>query len=310
MSAKITVVGSINIDLVLRVPHLPVPGETLAGDDFQLIPGGKGANQAVAAARLGAEVAMVGSVGDDPFARRLEEGLAREGISTDHISSVKGTTSGMALITVAPGGQNTIVLSPGANAHVSRDMVFSAEKLLETCDALLLQLEIPLETVEFAARLAKNHGCRVILNPAPARDVPARLLQSVDYLVPNEVEAAALTGRKVTDQASAKKAAVTLQEMCGDATVVITLGSRGALLLGKGKTLVSIPTPRVPAVDATAAGDAFVAGMAVALAEGKTDVEAVRWGCAAGALTVTKLGAQTSIPIKAEVKRLLEGGLP
>jgi ribokinase len=308
MSARITVVGSINIDLVLQVAHLPAPGETLTGDDFQLIPGGKGANQAVGAARLGAEVAMIGSVGDDPFGPRLKEGLAKEGISTEHISKVAGTTSGMALITVAQDGQNTIVLSPGANFRVSRDMAHTAERVLKNCDVLLLQLEIPLEIVEFTARVAKSHNRCVVLNPAPAKDLSTGLLQSVDYLVPNEVEAAVLTGQKVTDMVSAARAAATLQEMCGGAAIVITMGSRGALLLRNGEEPVSVPTPSVSAVDTTAAGDAFVAGMAVALANGKPDVEAVRWGCAAGALTVTTLGAQTSIPTETDVRQLLETG--
>jgi ribokinase len=308
MPARITVVGSINIDLVLKVSHLPAPGETLSSDDFQLIPGGKGANQAVGAARLGAKVAMLGSVGDDPFGPRLKDGLTKEGISTEHVCTIPGTTSGMALITVAENGQNTIVLSPGANGLVSQDMVQAAEKLVENCDLLLLQLEIPLETVEFAVRLAKSHDRRVILNPAPAKNMKAELLQSVDYLVPNEVEAADLTGQEVADLASAERAAVTLQEMCGGAVIVITLGSQGALLLQKGEKPLAVPTLMVPAVDTTAAGDAFVAGMAVALAKGKPAVEAVRWGCAAGSLTVTKLGAQTSIPTEAEVKQLLKTG--
>ena len=306
MAARITVVGSINIDLVLKVLQLPVPGETLSGEDFQLIPGGKGANQAVAAARLGAEVAMIGSIGDDPFGPRLREGLAQEGISTDHVCSVTGTTSGMALITVAEDGQNTIVLAPGANFHLSPDMVRGAEKLVENCDILLLQLEIPLRTVQLAARTAKRYKRRVILNPAPARDLGKETLHSVDYLVPNEVEAAALAGHEVTDLVSAEKAAMSLQQMCGGAVIVLTLGARGALLLRNGERPTPVPAPTVPVVDTTAAGDAFVAGMAVALANGKPDVEAVRWGCAAGALTVTKLGAQTSIPTEAEVRKLLE----
>jgi ribokinase len=308
MASKITVVGSINIDLVLQAPHLPAPGETLTGKDFRLIPGGKGANQAVAAARLGADVAMIGAVGNDPFGPGLKEGLAKEGISTKHVQVVTGTTSGMALITVAEDGENTIVLSPGANFHVSQEMVRAAERTVENSDVLLLQLEIPLEIVELAVRMAKIHNRCVILNPAPAKELGAELLQSVDYLIPNEVEAAALTGQEVTDLASAENALTRLQEISGGAGIVLTMGSRGALVSRKGQNSVSVPAPSVSAVDTTAAGDAFVAGMAVALADGKPDVEAVSWGCAAGALTVTKLGAQTSIPTETEVKHLLETG--
>jgi ribokinase len=212
----------------------------------------------------------------------------------------------MALITVAKGGQNTIILSPGANSHVSREMVHSADKVVENCDVMLLQLEIPLEVVKLAARKARSWNRCVILNPAPARDLEPELLQLVDYLVPNEVEAAALTHQEIIDLATAERAAAKLQDMSGDAVIVITLGPQGALLSKRGETPICIPTPSVTAVDTTAAGDAFVAGMAVALANGKPDAEAVRWGCTAGALAVTKFGAQTSIPSEADVKELLE----
>jgi ribokinase len=308
MKAKITVVGSLNTDLIFKVRRLPVPGETLIGEDLRFAPGGKGANQAVAAARLGAEVAMVGCVGDDSFGSKLQEGLTREGISTEHLYKKMGATSGTALITVAEDGQNTIVLAPGANFHLSPDMVYGAEGLLKTCDAVLVQLEIPLHIVELAVQVAKHHNRCIILNPAPAQELGPGLLELVDYLVPNEVEAAALTGQEVTDIESAESAGRTLQEMCKGAVVVITLGSRGALLVGKGGKGVAIPAPSVTAVDATAAGDAFVGGMAVALAKGKPDPEAVREGCVAGGLAATRLGAQTSLPTEAEVGQLLSAG--
>lgn len=304
MTAKITVVGSINIDFVLKVPHLPVPGETLVGEDFELIPGGKGANQAVGAVRLGAEVAMVGCIGDDPFGSQLKEGLAKEGILTEHVYSTIGISSGMALITVAENGDNTIVLAPGANMRVSRDNVYAAHDIVANCDVLLLQLEIPLDVVEVAAGGARSHNHCVILNPAPAMDVGLEILRLADYLIPNEVEAAALTDHEVIDLASAERAATALQEMCGGAVIVLTMGSRGALLLRNSEKPVWVPTPSVNVVDTTAAGDAFVAGMAVALAEGKSDLEAVRWGCSAGALAVTRLGAQPSLPTRKEVRDL------
>ena len=301
---KIAVVGSINIDCVLKVPHLPVPGETVIGEDYQLFPGGKGANQAVGAVRLGAEVAMIGCVGDDPFGPSLKEGLAKEGVSTKHVRSADGMSSGMALITLTEKGENTIVLAPGANMYVSREQVYVAKDLVENCDVVLLQLEIPLEVVEYAAGMARNHNHCVILDPAPARDIGRQVLGLVDYLVPNEVEAARLTGQEVTDVTSAERAAMALQEMCDGAVIVLTMGSRGALLQRNTEEPVWVPTPTVGVVDTTAAGDAFVAGMAVTLAEGKSDLEAVRWGCAAGALAVTKLGAQPSLPTRDDVQNL------
>jgi len=310
MKANVVVVGSVNMDVVVKVPHLPLPGETLTGENFEMIPGGKGANQAVAATRLGANVVMIGCVGDDPFARRLREALAREGISTEYICSVSGITSGMALITLDENGQNTIVLSPGANMHVSPDRVKAAGHLVQECDVLLLQLEVPLETVGVAARMARSFNRRVILNPAPAKDVGPELLRLVDYLVPNEIEAATLTGVEVRNTVSAERAAAALQQMCGGAVVVLTMGSRGALMLQDEKP-TWVPAPSVVVVDTTAAGDAFVAAMAVALAQGKSDLDAVRWGCAAGSLAVTKLGAQPSLPTREALLDFMSGeGFP
>ena len=303
--SRIAVVGSINMDCVLKVPRLPVSGETLIGEEYQLFPGGKGANQAVGAVRLGAEVAMIGCVGDDPAGSQLREGLANEGVSTTHVRSVAGMTSGMAMITLTGTGQNTIVLAPGANMHVSREQVNAAREILESCDVLLLQLEIPVEIVELSAGIAGNGPCRVILNPAPARDIGSEVLELADYLVPNEVEAAILTGHEVKDETSAERAARVLQNMSNGAVIAMTLGGRGALLLGNEKRPVWVPAPTVDVVDTTAAGDAFVAGMAVALAEGGLDAEAVRWGCAAGALAVTKLGAQPSLPTREDIQKLL-----
>jgi len=293
---KITVVGSINLDSVIKVPHLPVAGETVIGREFQLIPGGKGANQAVGATRLGAEVAMIGCVGDDSYGFRLKQGLAEEGINTDQVYSTIGVSSGMALITVAEDGENTIALALGANAHVLPDKLQALEPLLKNSDILLLQLEIPLETVEAAIRIARRHRCRVVLNPAPAHSMDPEILRQVDYFVPNEIEAAALTSLEVMDSGTAEIAAIALRDLCGAAAIVITMGPHGALLLQNGGDPQWVPAPSVRAVDTTSAGDAFVAGMAVGLARGKSDLEAVRWGCTAGALATTKLGAQPSLP--------------
>ncbi len=295
----ITVVGSLNMDLVARSPHIPRPGETIIGSDLHMLPGGKGANQAVATAKLGIATAIVGKVGRDEFAAPLLENLAAAEVNTDFVTQDATVTTGVALIVVDDAGENSIVVAPGANHRLSPADVIAAEPIIAGSKILLLQLEIPLESVLKAAELAKKHGVRVILNPAPAQMLPPQLLRLVDILIPNETETEILTGMPVNNQAGAETAAGKLHEQ-GVGTVILTLGSRGALLFD-GNHRVHVPSFHINPVDTTAAGDAFVGGFAVALAEGLPLPEAIRWGNAAGALAATKLGAQISLPTQKAV---------
>lgn len=303
MPAHVVVVGSLNMDLVVRAPRIPAPGETLLGGEFHTVPGGKGANQAVAAARLGARVSMVGRLGADDFATQLLANLEADGIDHSAVIQDASTTTGVALIVVADDGQNSIVVASGANMQVTPDDVDAAAETIAAANVLLLQLEIPLDAVQRAAEIAHEHGVPVVLNPAPARDLPADLLSRVDVLIPNESETALLTGLPVDTGAELEAAARALLDR-GISTAILTLGARGAML-ATGSEVEIIPTFKVQPVDTTAAGDAFVAGFSVALAEGKPVAEAVRWGNAAGALAATRLGAQTSLPRRAELEQLL-----
>ena len=304
MTALVTVVGSLNMDLVARAPRMPEPGETIIGGDFRNVPGGKGANQAVAAARLGASVSMVGRVGRDAFGGPLLEALDADGIDHAHVIQDPQAATGVALIVVDDAGQNSIVVASGANMRFSPCDVDAAEDVIAGADALLLQLESPLETVTRAAAVAQDHGVLVILNPAPARDLPETLLSTVDVLIPNESETALLAGQPVDGLSQAEDAAVVLLQL-GVGTVILTLGERGALL-AQTAGAERVPAFAVDPVDTTAAGDAFVGGFAVALAEGRRMAEAVRWGNAAGALATTKMGAQPSLPSRRAVERLLD----
>lgn len=305
MTPRVVVVGSLNMDLVIRSTRIPRPGETILGGDFHSVPGGKGANQAVGAARLRAEVWMVGRVGDDAFGRELLENLAADGIDHTFVLRDRGSATGVALIVVDDAGQNTIVVASGANMNLSPSDVDDAAPTISTADALLLQLESPLETVIHAAQLARSHGVTVILNPAPARPLPEELLALVDVLVPNESETALLTGMPVGNEDEAAKASAALRK-AGVGTVILTLGERGALVAQESGIRV-YPAFAVEPVDTTAAGDAFLAGLSVALAEGRRLDEAVQWANAAGALATTRLGAQTSLPTRRAVEQLLAG---
>ncbi len=300
---RIAVVGSLNMDLVVRTPHLPAPGETVIGLGFTTAPGGKGANQAVAAAKLGAQVMMMGRVGADDFGHALRTNLGMNNVDSAHVSDDQAPT-GVAIIEVDDRGQNTIVVASGANAYVSKADVESARPAITSADALIVQLEIPLEAVALALQIARESNIRTILNPAPVQPLPSELFSLTDVVVPNETEAAQLTGVRVTDWASAEAAARVLKRE-GAQLVVVTLGDRGALALDGGAVRRVHPFP-VQAIDATAAGDAFVAALTVALAERRSLDLALREASAAGALTTTKMGAQPSLPTRAEMEAFLK----
>ncbi|MBC7260443.1 MAG: ribokinase [Chloroflexi bacterium] len=304
--AKVVVVGSSNTDMVVRVPRIPAPGETVLGGEFVMAAGGKGANQAVAAARLGAQVTFVARVGRDVFGERALEGFRQEGIATQYVSIDPEAASGVALIFVDASGENSIAVAPGANARLTPEDVQHAREAIEAADVLLLQLETPLETVWQAAEIAHRAGVRVVLNPAPARPLPVELLALVDVLTPNEGEANLLAARQVAQSATltdAEAAARYLIER-GVKVVIVTLGARGALIVTPDFQQL-VPGFTVDVIDTTAAGDAFNGGLAVALAEGRTLAEAVLFANACGALAATKLGAQPSLPTAEEVARFL-----
>lgn len=296
----ILVVGSLNADLVVKSPRFPQPGETISGEDLQIIPGGKGANQAVAAARQGVKTAMIGRVGSDSFAPFLVDNLKANQVDTSHIQ-VDSSATGTAIIVVDSNGQNSIVLSPGANGNVSPADVDSAS--FSDFGLLLLQLEIPTPTVLHAAQQARTHGLTVILNPAPAKPLPAELISAVDILIPNESELSLLTGLPVNDADSVERAAKEILKQ-GVKTVIVTLGSKGALLVTNTQT-TQVDTFKVNVVDTTAAGDAFIGGFASAMLSGRSLADSVRYGCACGALAATKFGAQPSLPTKDEVEAFL-----
>ena len=296
----IVVIGSINMDLVLRVPRMPLPGETLTGGAFRTIPGGKGANQAVACARMsgkleagGQQVAMVACVGDDEFGATLRAALVADGIIDRHVTTVPGVASGIASILVDDNGQNSIVLAGGANDVLSPAHIDAARELIEQADIVVLQLEVPMATVVHAIRLARTLGKTVVLNPAPAASVPADVLALVDYLIPNEIEAAMLAGGEI-DANDVKALAAALQKQGSD-NILITLGAKGvhAALYGGD---YDFPAQVVQAVDTTAAGDTFIGGFVAGLASGLDEAEAIAQGQRAAAWSVTKPGAQTSIP--------------
>jgi len=302
--AKIVVVGSINMDLVARVRALPRAGQTVHGSDFRLIPGGKGANQAVAAARLGARCAMVGRVGDDEFAPRLRDGLARHGVAVDLVPQTADCPSGVALIAVEDSGENAITIIAGANGRLSPDDVAAAHHAIAHADAVLLQLEVPLETVAAALEAAARHRVPVVLDPAPAPERMPEALLRADVLCPNQSEAEAITGMRVADPDDADRAAAWLVDR-GTRLAVITLGRQGALARDHAGWCEHVPAPPVDAVDATAAGDAFAAAGAVALAERRRLRDALDFACAAGSLAATRFGAQPAMPDRAEVERMI-----
>lgn len=297
--AKILVVGSINMDLVVRVPHSPGPGETVLGGDFETFPGGKGANQAVAAARMDGEVTMVGRVGIDAFGDSLIQGLLENNIKTTHVIKDPETSTGVAMIAVSADGENMIVVASGANYKIGPDDVNNARDLMRETDLLLVQLECPLEAVAAAVDLANAYNVPVVLNPAPAQSLPRTLLANVDVLTPNENELVLLSGEQNMEKAIHKLKA------WGVKNLVITLGANGARVVTEDMDR-HLPAHEVTAVDTTAAGDAFNGAMAVTLAEGKPLLEAVQYGLAAGALAATKRGAQPSLPTRDAVEKFMQ----
>jgi ribokinase len=300
---SIAVIGSSNTDLIIRVPRIPGPGETLLGGEFMTAAGGKGANQAVGAARSGGKVTLIARVGSDAFGDRAIAGLRRDGVDVTCVFRDKLAASGVALIFVARDGENSIAVAGGANAKLSPADVKKAAGVIRSAALLMAQLETPLATVMAAALVAVKAGVPVILNPAPARALPNRLLKLISILTPNETEAQLLTGIKVTDEAAAARACAKLRSR-GVRTVILTLGARGAYLADAGEQQL-VPGFKVKAVDSTAAGDIFNGALAVALAERQTLRDAVRFANAAAALSVTRLGAQPSAPMRAEIERFL-----
>ncbi|MGW2949123.1 ribokinase [Streptomyces eurythermus] len=289
----IAVLGSITMDLVAYADEAPRRGETVTGREFRTVPGGKGANQAIAAARAGATVSMIGAVGTDAYGARLRDTLEHSGVDTDFLRTVEGP-SGTAHIVVDAEGGNAIVVVPGANGTVDH-LSPGDEGVIATADALLLQLETPLAAVVAGARAARRHGVRTVLTPSPVQPLPPELLGAVDLLVPDEYEAVTLTGR--TDP---REAAAALLEPVPE--VVVTLGATGCLYLTRGAEPLVVPAPRVTAVDSTGAGDTFVGALAVALAEEKPVREALTWASAAAAISVQREGASASMPYRPEIE--------
>ncbi len=304
-SPTVAVVGSINMDLVVRTGTLPRPGETCLAEESQEVCGGKGANQAVAAARAGAKVSMIGRVGDDSFSQRLMDNLCREQIDCGAVQTTEHCASGLAVVAVEHSGQNAILVVPGANSRLTEDDVRSAQSVIRAADVLLVQLEIPLPAVHTAIRLARQAEVRIVFDPAPvSTQLPADLFD-VDVLCPNESEAAALCGFSVDSDESAGKAAQTLYD-AGARRVVITRGNRGTVTFD-GRNMVQDAAFPVDSVDTTAAGDAFAGALAVRWAEGADFLDAVRFASAAGACAASRPGAQPAMPQRTEIDALLKG---
>ena len=300
---QVIVFGSLNMDMVVKVPYLPRPGETLRGHSFATSCGGKGANQAVALARLGIETAIVGRVGDDNFGQILRQNLQSNGVETKHIGIDASTSTGIAIIAVDAVGENQIMVVSGANGQVGKQDLACLQQVLPGSSYLLLQLEIPLMAVREAVKIAQQLSIPVILDPAPAGSLPAEIYSGVSIITPNAVEASQLVGFSVENFDDAAQAALILQQK-GVETVIITLGSQGVFCATDQETFV-MPAVPVEAVDTVAAGDAFNAGLSAALVEGHSLADGVVWGAVAGALCVTKPGAQSSLPARSAFDAML-----
>jgi len=303
---RIVVVGSANTDMIIRLKRIPRPGETILGGEFFTAAGGKGANQAVSAARAGGNVSFVARLGQDAFGDQAVAGYARDRIDIAHVVRDPKLPSGVGLIFLEQGGQNSIAVASGANDRLSPTDVKKAAGLFEGASIALLQLEIPLPTIQAAVRLAVQAGARVILNPAPARALPDNLLRQVSIVTPNETEAELLTGIRVNSVASAARAAAVLRAR-SIPTVIVTLGARGAFVSSDGIEQL-VPGFKVRAVDTTAAGDIFNGALAVALAENQPLTQAIRFANAAAAISVTRLGAQPSAPLRRQIGRFIRSG--
>ena len=297
---KVVVVGSFNMDLVVKVGHRPRKGETLMGEEFGMFIGGKGSNQAIAAARLGADVTMIGRLGTDLFGDTLMAAHTKEGIHTDYVSRDTEAGTGIASILIDADGDNSIVIVPQANMRLSVADIERASESIAAADVLLLQLEVPIAASQRAAEIAKSNGATVVLNPAPAQELPDDFLTQIDILAPNEVETESLSGVKISTSTDAEHAAKVLLDK-GLSAVILTLGERGALLLTPDLTQ-QVPAYAVEVVDTTAAGDAFCGALATGLARGENLADAVAFANAAGALAVTVLGAAPSMPTAAQVE--------
>lgn len=300
---KILVIGSSNMDLVVQVPRCPAAGETLFGSSFTTNYGGKGANQAVAVARIGSGVTFMTKLGNDTFGQQMRQHFSEEGMDLTHILTDAESPTGTALITVEDKGENRIIVVPGANARLTENDVESLSAEINSCRFVLTQLEIPLPTVLHIAEMTSAAGKQLILNPAPARPLPNSLLQKVFLITPNETEAEILTGIRVSDVESARRAALWFREK-GVQQIVITIGSQGAFVFTDDFQGM-VPAYKVKAIDTTAAGDVFNGALTVALSEGKTTADAARFGCAASALAVMRPGAQSSIPTRTEIDAFL-----
>lgn len=296
---RIAVIGSSNTDMVIKTSKLPVPGETILGGRFFMNPGGKGANQAVAAARLGGKISFIAKTGDDVFGKQARQLFENENINTDYLVTDPGHPSGVALITVDAKGENCIVVAPGSNSYLSQADIDNAREEILRSNIVLMQLEIPIETVNYAANIAFDAGKKVILNPAPALQISDDLLSKLYLITPNETEAELISGIPVKDIDSATLAARDIHKR-GVKVVIITLGSKGALLF-TAEVVKLIPSPKVEAVDTTAAGDVFNGAIAVAIAEGFDLDQAVEFACKAAAISVTRMGAQSSAPYWKEI---------
>ena len=303
MNGKITVVGSLNMDLVVTIPKMPILGETILGNGFMTAPGGKGANQAVAVARLGGTVCMVGCVGNDMYGSQLLANLTDNNVDVSHVEIVDDVTTGVAIVAVKD-NDNFIIVNPAANSLLTPGMVKKLESLIASSSILVVQLEIPLAAVEMAISIARKHGVKVLLNPAPARQLSDDLLALVDILTPNESECEMITGISINGPEDAKRAVEFLNSK-GVAQVIITMGRRGAVYNSASGIRHKKAAP-VEAVDTTAAGDSFTGAIAVSLSQGKTLDEAVDFATIVGALTVTRKGAQPSLPTMQDVREFID----
>ncbi len=303
MIPKIVVIGSANTDMIVRTTHIPRAGETVLGDNFIQSRGGKGANQAITAARLGAKVTFVARLGKDRFGQDAFEAYEKEGINTKYIVWDEASPTGVALIIIDSEGEDIICTAPGANGKLSTDDIYKAEEAIKSADCVLLQLEIPMKTVESAIRLASKYHVRVVLNPAPMAKLSEDMLEMVDVLTPNETEASALSGNYVSHP---RDLAFNVKRKFNIKNVIVTMEKEGAVILGlHNSTPVEVRSFPVDAVDATGAGDAFNGGLVVALARGDNLEDAVRYANAVGALATTRFGAQSSLPTALEVETFL-----